>query len=159
MIQTWLPLPSFAESVAHLKNEHLGVQRLHVLEILEYFHDPEDSQLPYGYQNHALDDHPILDMWRGYELQLCEYGLEACEEWARRKNKRIDPFYDKIGLHMEWANTDEAFMHKPNWFGDVDFHISHQAALLRLDKSWYSVYFKADTDRSVVWPESDFRAT
>lgn len=159
MFQTWLPLPSFTDSVAHLKENHLGVQRLHVLELLEHFHDPEESQLPYNYQKHALDDHPIVDMWRGYELQLCEYGLEVCEEWTRRKSRRIDPFYNKISLHLEWANTEEAYMHKPNWFGDVDFHISHQAALLRLDNKWYSAYFKADPARSVVWPESDFRAS
>lgn len=154
MVQTWLPLPSFKDSIRVLNMEHLGLQRYHVLEVMEYFHDVEVSQLPGDYEPHDLRDHPIIEMWAGYELQLCEYGLEACEEWQLRRGKR-DSFYEKLSYHLEWATTEDALMHKPNWFGDVELHLSHQAALLRADRTYYSSQFLADGDRAMVWPRSD----
>jgi hypothetical protein len=87
-------------------------------------------------------------------MQLCEYGLEACEEWATRKGRR-DPYYERIANHLDWATHEEAEMLKPNWFGNVDFHLSHQAALLRLDRAHYSSYYMADVDRDLIWPASD----
>lgn len=155
MICTWLPLPSFKDSVQALSDEHLGLQRIHVLEIMEYFHDVEVSQLSSDYQKHDLYEHPVTAMWHGYDLQLIEYGLEACEEWATRKGRR-DPFYEKLANHLEWATHEDAIMHKPNWFGDVDFHLSHQAALLKRDRDHYKSYFMADTERALIWPESDY---
>jgi hypothetical protein len=155
MIQTWLPLPNFTDSIATLRTEELGLQRYHVLEIMEHFHTPENSQMPADYDDwHNLDGHPIVGMWTGYELQLVEYGLEVCEEWSRRRGK-ADPFHQKLSYHLDWAMTEEAVMAKPNWFGDVDFHLSHQAALLKKDRKHYSRYFLADGARNIVWPVSD----
>lgn len=155
MIQTWLPLPSYGDSIQALSDKDLGPQRLHVLEILEYFHDVEVSQLPDNYKYHDLVDHPITDMWIGYELQLCEYGLVCCEEWAQRRGRR-DTIYNKISQHLDWATSEDAAMSKPNWFGEVDFHLSHQAALLKKDRSHYSRYFLADGDREIIWPVSNY---
>lgn len=158
MIQTWLPLPSFADSVSVLSDEHLDIQRVHVLELLEYFHEPEVSQLPFFYEGHELNPQsPIVLMWVGYELQLAEYGLQACEEQALRKDKD-DPFFAKINKHMEWALNDDSVLSKPNWFGNVDFHLSHQAELLREDRRHYEQHFLHDGDREMIWPKSDYRA-
>lgn len=158
MIQTWLPLPNFEASVACLTNEHLDAQRVHVLEILEFFHSPEFSQLPKLYKGHALDStSPIIQMWRGYDLQLIEYGFVCTDEWSNRHGKD-DPYYAKFAVHAEWAVTEDAVMTKPNWFGNVDFHLSHQAELLREDKNHYGEHFLYDGDREMVWPKSDYRA-
>jgi hypothetical protein len=159
MLTTWLPLPSFKDSVKSLNNAHLGLQRIQVLELMETFHAiPEDeSQLPDSYISHDLDpddDEPILNMWRGYELQLIEYGLECCEEYQLRKGKR-DKIYKKLSAHLEWATTEDASFAKPNWFGDVDFHLSHQAELVRLDPKHYRPQFIVDVERELVWPLSD----
>jgi hypothetical protein len=159
MIQTWLPVPSFHDSAELLSDAHLDLQRYHVLELLEYYHEPEESQLPIAYDGNQLDDHPIVDMWRGYELQLCEYGFEVCEEWAKRFPLGKEIFYQKISYHLEWANTEDALMHKPNWFGEIEFHESHQYALLKLDPEYYGTYFFNESDGPVIWPRSDYRAT
>lgn len=160
MINTWLPLPSYKDSIATLTDDHLGLQRIHVLEIMETFHEVEVTQLPVTYETHDLvsAEHPILDMWRGYELQLVEYGLVCCEEWTARKGRR-DPVYEKLSRHMGWATTEDASFAKPNWFGEVEFHLSHQAALIRADKQHYSKHFMDDGDRHMIWPESDRHAS
>ena len=155
MLMTWLPLPSFKDSVTCLSDEHLGSLRYHVLEIMEYMHQPEDSQLPISYTGHEVyEDSPIIQMWKGYELQLIEYGLEACEVWAARHNDK-NKMYEKLSLHLDWAATEDANMGKPNWFGEIEFHLSHQAELLRQDRMFYKEHFSWDGDRPLVWPVSD----
>lgn len=155
MIQTWLPLPDFKDSLAALNPEHLLHQQYHVLELVEYFHQPEDSQLPISYNESDLDDEsPIVKMWRGYELQLIEYGLEAADEWDRRRYPS-HKMQEKLMVHMEWAATEDAEMSKPNWFGDIEFHLGHQGELLRLDYSHYSTVFVRDGQHKLVWPVSD----
>lgn len=159
MIQTWLPLPSYQESVRSLRMEELGIQRYHVLELMETIHEvPENSsQLPLDYQRIEIEDdmEKAYNMWKGFELQLCEYGLTACDEWSQRRSKR-DPMYSKIEFHMECATTEDADASKPNWFGDVDFHLSHQAALVRLDEKHYRSYFLVDHERPLEWPKSKY---
>jgi len=159
MIQTWLPLPDFAESARTLTDGHLQDQRLHVLELLEFYHSVEESQLPEEYEPHRLltNEAPIIRMWKGYVPQLAEYGLECCEEWGVRK-AMLDPLYEHISFHLECAIGEEVDLTKPNWFGDVDFHLSHQAALLKKNRQHYQRYFMADGDRAVVWPVSKYAA-
>lgn len=159
MIQTWLPLPDFKNSLVTLDDGFLTYQRLHVLELMEHFHaiPEEDSHLPGDYESHDLDGHPLVDMWVGYELQLIEYGLQACEGWSLR-NKREDPLYQHLANHQQWANTEDATFDKPNWMGDIDFHLSHQAELLRRNHPHYSEHFLSDhttAGRKLIWPQSN----
>jgi hypothetical protein len=123
---------------------------------MELYHEVQDTELPDNcFQSELDSEHPLYDMWQGYQLQLCEYGLIACEEWSVRRSK-LDPFYNKIKFHLECATTEDATFSKPNWFGDVDFHYGHQAALVRINPLYYSAYFKVDKDRELVWPVSDY---
>lgn len=160
MIQTWLPLPDFRESVSRLSMAHLSLQRLHVLELIEELHEvaPDQSALPVDYEHTNLSEHPLVDMWRGYEAAVCQYGLFACDEWGMRRGKR-DPYYEPIMAHLECeTEAVNAGIGKPNWFGDIDFHLSHQSALLLADFSHYSGAFLADTSRVLMWPKSDHAA-
>jgi len=157
MIQTWLPLPDFKDSVVSLHIEELTRQRYDVLQLCEFFHgvEPSNTQMP----DHIVLDHmsqSIVNMWTGYELQLIEYGLACCDEWAVRIDVETDPFTEKLALHLDWAQSDDAEMGKPNWFGDVEFHLSHQAALRKIKPKWYGRLFLNDGDRSLVWPVSDY---
>lgn len=157
MINTWLPFPSFQDSTSCLSNEHLELQRLNILEIMEEFHSipEEDSQLPGDYDTHDLDGHPVLDMWKGYEIQLTELGLMTCDEWSKRHNM-TDPIYQRILNHQGWATTEDADFSLPNWFGEIDFHLSHQAELLRRDHDHYVEHFLRDGDRKLIWPQSNY---
>lgn len=150
MIQTWLPLPSFKESVCALDDPELGLQRLHVLHVIECLHDVEASDLPDDYDR---SESPLqaAAMWDGYEMQLLEYGLEACDEWASRRGKR-DRLYPPLAKHLDWATSETSKMEKPPWFGDVNFHLSHQAGLVRINPSFYTRTFLVDAGRPLVWP-------
>lgn len=159
MIQTYLPLPSFRDSIKTLTDDDLRIQCAHVLEIMERFHCIEDSKLPKWYVPQipeGNEDAPILRMWRGYELQLCEYGLEACEEFQVRTSE--PGLYKKLVDHLEWAAGEESDFNKPNWFGEVEFHISHQAALVRHNQKHYGRLFRVDPAQPLEWPVSNYAA-
>ena len=157
MHQTWLPLPDYRQSLAALHDEELDRVRWTTLYLLERFHDVEDSELPAHVKrsNQPLNfNSPLWLMWQGHEVQLAEYGLEACEEFSVRHHGP-DPVYDLIAFHQEAAISENNDMNKPAWFGDVDFHISHQAALMRTRPSFYKDVFRVvDKNTPLVWPRS-----
>lgn len=145
-VNTFLPYPDYTLSAAVLDDKRLGKQRVEVLQILNTLHEiPTESGKPRGWSNH-----PAVRMWRGCELQLCEYGLVITEEWKRRGFK--DTCYNKIRQHLDWAEGGN--MLKPIWFGDVDFHDSHKSNLLRKDPDHYGKFFQhVPADLPYIWPE------
>lgn len=142
-MQTFLPFPNFEDSAACLDRQRLGKQRVEVVQILNVLHEVTTS----GWVNH-----PAVKMWRGYEPQLAEYGLAVCEEWVKRG------YLDnkcglKIAWHLECATSGDFTMNKPPWFGNIDFHLSHQSNLLRKDPEHYGKYFPGvPDDLPYVWP-------
>lgn len=152
---TYLPLPSFIESAKCLTDRDLEIQRLDVAKLMATLHATEEA-------DSDLEDHPCYHMWEGYEPQLCEYGLVMCDEYDnrmvergwRKANDGADPVYKKISWHLEMATTEDTTFQKPNWFGDVEFHLSHQAALVR-NNSDYLRYFLVDKTLPLIWPVSD----
>ena len=155
MIITWLPLPDFRQSLEILHPMDLNFQRYNILEIIETLHQVEESNVPPPYHIEDLDlDSPPVKMWRGYELQLCEYGLQTCEHMSVSND---DIVFRALIKHMTWAEGESADFGKPDWFGDVDFHISHQAALVRFRPTYYKEkFFAVDTNMPVVWPVSRY---
>lgn len=142
-MQTFLPYPDYEQSAHVLDRQRLGKQRVEVLQILNILHEIQGAKM--GWVNH-----PAVKMWRGYEPQLCAYGIAVCEEWlARRYN---DTCLDKIKQHLEWAIS--APFDYPPWFGNEAFHLSHQSNLLRKDPDHYRKYFgdKVPLDLPYVWP-------
>lgn len=159
IVQVWLPLPSFKDSLRTLSNDHLRKQRVDVIRLMDAFHEVQESELPKEYRARVYPTDAIYRMWQGYEMQLCEYGLQACEEWKNRvhSNDSHEPdFYKMISDHLDWATGEDSDMGKPNWFGDVDVHLSHQAALTRLDPDHYRKFFRVDESLQLVWPVSRY---
>lgn len=153
----WLPLPSYADSLKSLSNLHLESMCIETAVLMEHFLSvcDDDSVLPPTLRWGA--DKELVDMWQGYEMQLCELGLQAVEEFQHRHikphNREID-FAAAFTQYLEWATNEESDMGKPNWFGDVDVHLSHQAALVRKDPDHYKQFFKVDENMPLVWPVS-----
>jgi hypothetical protein len=140
-MQTFLPLPDYELSAKVLDDKRLGKQRVEVLQILNVLH--EVSQ---GWRHH-----PAVRMWRGYEPQLCEYGLVVCEVWKSRGFK--DSCWGKINQHLDWACNGDYKTERPKWFGDPAFHLAHQSALVRKDPDHYLHYFPATPpDLPYIWP-------
>jgi len=138
-VQTFLPYSSYAKSAQVLDMRRLGKQRVETLQILNALTDPG-----YGWQNH-----PAVNMWRGYEFELIEYGIAICNEWISRGYK--DTCLGKITEKID--NIPEDSVDFPPWIGSMDFHLSHQSNLLRKDPAYYNQYFNnVSDDLEYVWP-------
>lgn len=141
-MQTFLPYPDYQHSAEVLKPQHLGWQRLEVVWILDVLHELRDKDR----------NHPVMKMWRGYEPQLCEYGITICEEWKKRGYQ--DTILPKIEQHLDWATSGQYTLLKPPWFGDTEFHLAHQSNLVRKDRRWYRKFFPdVPDDLPYIWPE------
>ena len=131
-MQTFLPIPSFAESARVLDRQRLGKQRVEALQILRALRG----------QTKGWVKHPAVKMWRGYEEALETYLATIDDEWVRRgyKSNIVAPPADP-GAVM------------PPWFGDAAFHASHRSNLLRKDPVYYAQFgWTEPHDMAYVWP-------
>lgn len=127
-MQTFLPYPDFKGSISCLDNKRLGKQRVEVLQMLK-------GQWIY---------HPATKMWKGYENALALYGIMACEEYLLRG------FRDNTRFSiMEFYDID-SIIAMPPWFGQVEFHQSHQSNLKRKYPEYYK--FNVPDNLPYCWP-------
>jgi hypothetical protein len=134
-MQTFLPHPSFQESAQALDYRRLGKQRVECKQIYLALTQPE-----YGWKNH-----PAVKMWAGYEQALVMYARTICREWRSRgyKDTLLDYF---LSLPCEWVKA-------PKWYGDAEFHRSHQSNLIRKDPTFYKPKFPNVPDNlPYIWP-------
>lgn len=109
-MQTFLPVDDFKTSIECLDNMRLGKQRVEAMQIL--------NALIY---NRGWVNHPATKMWKHYIPALMYYHDLAIEEWVRRG----------FNNSMKLYNPDPLLVIYPEWFGNEDFHRSHQSNLLR----------------------------
>lgn len=133
-MQTFLPYPSFYESMKCLDLMRLGNQVYR--ECLTLIRG--------GWPNH-----PISKMWKGYEHALAKYALAGIEELLRRG--RDYPHHRK---------TFEDYLQKfpdtglPPWICNPELHSSHRSALLYKLPGWYNQF--GWTEKPAI-PDSDGR--
>ena len=148
-MQTFLPYPDFAESVAVLDTPRLGKQRVEALQILRALTLPE-----YGWRNH-----PAVLMWRGRVPALVLYGLLSVDQWRRRSFP--DTTADQIAeFAPDVVGLDQAELAArgllPSWVGDERLHLSHRSRLLAKDPGHYGRYFPGVAPAlDYFWPAPD----
>ncbi|MCX8277735.1 MAG: MSMEG_6728 family protein [Dehalococcoidia bacterium] len=130
-MQTFLPYSDFNKSAACLDWRRLGKQRVEAMQILRALENQN-----YGWQNH-----PAVNMWRGFEAMLAVYHNTIIDEWTsrgyRNNMKLITPHIAPIS---------------PTWMGNLDFHASHRSNLLRKDPEHYGQYGWTETDNlPYIW--------
>lgn len=131
-VQTFLPFPDFKQSAEALDSKRLGKQRVEALQLLRAIRGETK-----GWRNH-----PAAKMWRGYEPALSLYMNACIEEWKRRGYKNT----------MLLADVTED-VQMPPWFGNSDFHTSHQSNLIRKDSAFYGPKFPGVVATlPYVWP-------
>lgn len=139
-MQTFLPYPDFRDSAMVLDRLRLGKQRVETLQIM--------SALLTG---RGWTSHPATKMWRNYESALLEYQRAIVREWMYRGYR--DTCLEKT---LEIYAMDRPYQAKvvmPPWFGDPEFHLSHQSNLLRKHPVHYREYFSGVPDNlPYVWP-------
>ena len=144
-MQTFLPYPNFALTAKCLDYKRLGKQRSETIQIL-------NSLL---YSSSGWRHHPVMDMWRGYEALLCQYGLVITKEWIDRGY--IDNCYPVI---MDIYNNIPLYKRIniliPRWLGNYEFHLAHRSNLLRKNYLFYSKYqWNEPSNLPYIWPKGD----
>lgn len=137
MVNTFLPYADFDRSAGCLDRQRLGKQRVEAMQILSTIRNPDAK----GWRNH-----PVVNMWRGYEGALMLYFNRIVHEWVKRGYKNNMPLYD----------IDEEKVEMPWWMGNQDFHMSHQASLVRKLPEFYSPLFDVSEEqmsKGYVWPK------
>lgn len=153
MMQTFLPYPDFSGTAAVLDPRRLGKQRVEALQVLRGLTVPG-----YGWRHH-----PAVRMWWGYEEALVAYGLAVCREWTGggRRDTCATSLLTGFRTHHPGREVRDqrrlaAAGELPPWFGDPDFHRSHQSALVRKNPAYYGPRFPGvPDDLPYVWPASD----
>ena len=134
-MQTFLPYPSFYESMKVLDDSRLGNQ----------VYREGMTLLRGGWPNH-----PAAKMWRGYEQALCYYLLAGVQELMNRGKNYLDRPWC-IELHGYWNTDHDNPM--PPWLGDERLHSTHRANLLRKDPVWYGKYgWTEEPTEGYWWP-------
>ena len=109
-MQTFLPVDNFKTSVECLDNMRLGKQRVEAMQIINALTTGK------GWVNH-----PATKMWRNHIPALMYYHDLCIEEWVSRGfNNTMKMYHPEV----------ESIIY-PEWFGNEDFHRSHQSNLLR----------------------------
>lgn len=141
-MQTFLPYPSFAESVRLLDRARMGKQRVEALQVLRAVTVPG-----YGWRNH-----PVAKMWRGYVPALTKYALESADAWiALGHADTVRP--QVLAFAPEVADLTQEDLELPPWIGDEAFHLSHRSNLVRKDPAFYRPLFPdVPDDLPYVWP-------
>lgn len=135
-MQTFLPYPDYRRSAKALDRQRLGKQRVECFQIARALHDPTAG----------WNSHPAVTMWRGHGGALLEYMQAMIDEWVRRgyKNNMTVP---------RWFGT--ATDH-PSWMGCHEFHLSHQANLVRkLPEHYGRMHWQVNPSWPYLWPSTD----
>jgi len=133
-MQTFLPYPDFQKSIRILDSKRLGKQRVETFQVLNILLKRTETK---GWRNH-----PVTQMWTGYESALQLYQNYTIQEWINRGYKNTMQFENLI---------IEARM--PKWLGDERLHRSHRSNLLRKDYEYYSQFFDEDPNLEYYWPK------
>jgi hypothetical protein len=152
-MQTFLPVPDFAESARLLDSPRLGKQRVETLQVLRALELPD-----YGWVSH-----PVVRMWRGRTQGLVAYGLAMVRVW--RERGFADTTEQLIGeFAPDVAGASQADLAAagllPSWVGDAALHLSHRSNLIAKDPGFYRQRFAErfgpePDDLPYVWPEPD----
>ncbi len=151
-MQTFLPYDDFTRTAQVLDRKRLGKQRVECIQVVRGLTRPG-----YGWRHH-----PAVKMWRGYEEALGRYAYTCCEAWLELG------FGDTCAATIAADLADHGVRQvraerklrevgaMPSWFGDPDFHRSHQSALVRKDPGHYGPLFPGvPDDLDYVWPDPD----
>lgn len=135
-MQTFLPYADFVKTAKCLDYRRLGKQRVEAYQIIRILTGQQKTK---GFINH-----PIVKMWRGYEIALMKYFNVISCEWISRGYKHTMGIYD---IH----NVTDKFM--PYWFGNEQFHRAHQSNLIRKFPEHYRPIFGHDVPDNLpyVW--------
>lgn len=177
-MQTFLPYSDFKKTAKCLDYKRLGKQRVEAWQIYETLLKGEftkcacdNGKIYVGFSlterpiyetcfnckgkgkiKTAWYNHPIVQMWKGYENCLLLYGVAICKEWINRGYK--DNMLGRFELNLLHSKKEKLLI--PSWLGKDNFHASHRSNLLRKNKKYYSQFgWKEPDNLPYVWIKKD----
>jgi len=134
-MQTFLPYPSFEQSVAVLDNRRLGKQRVEAMQLVRAIAD-----------GGAWSRHPAAIMWQEHTEALMLYHDVCIIEWTQRGFRNTMRMFNPGPLRLRDF---------PDWLGLPALHASHRSNLLRKDSSHYGQFgWTEPHDLPYVWPRA-----
>lgn len=146
-MQTFLPYADYTHTAKVLDDQRLGKQRVECKQILLALRKWKLLAQGMKPATTAWMNHPAVLMWKGFERELCAYGMAMCWEFKARGNRDEleDWFFEESD---EWPACD-----KPSWLGDERLHASHRSNLLRKNPFLYQQHqWKEPNDLPYHWP-------
>lgn len=167
-MQTFLPYPSFAESLRILDYRRLGKQRVEagqLINLLEKLKTAPGEKLPWM-------NHPARIMWANHLDALKYYYNVSIFTWIARGYRNTMPLRDfyrggqlykcsELSLCPQLAEETlakliadcEETVAKPSFIGDRKFHRSHQSNLIRKFPEYYRPLFpRVPANLPYLWP-------
>lgn len=152
-MQIFLPLSDLQASLKVLDRSRMMKQRVETIQILRGILASSGGFGDEFGKGVGWTNHPATVMVGYHGLWLCRYLRLNIAEATRRgydstKSRahavRLEPALRKLG-HAPYA---------PDWFGNEEFHRSHQSNLIRKDPEFYRPKFPLDVPDNLeyVWP-------
>jgi hypothetical protein len=137
-MQTFLPYPNFDDSAEVLDKRRLNKQRVEAYQILKAINNPD-----YGWQNH-----PAVNMWRGYDQALLHYALTMCQRWEDIGG--ADNVDLQARMVREFCTGQQ--VEYPYWLGNAQLHLSHKVNLYFKEPDHYGQFWIFGEPRPYFWP-------
>jgi len=138
-MQTFLPYPSFIDSLKCLDDKRLGNQRKEAMQILDALKPGSTSR---------WKNHPAVKMWADCTSALKVYHDISIDVWISRgfKNTMLN-----VASFKDWRAV--GLCGRPEWLGNKYLHASHRSNLLRKDPIFYGKYnWTEPHDIPYFWP-------
>ncbi|MCA0144604.1 MSMEG_6728 family protein [Blastococcus sp. LR1] len=152
-MQTFVPVPDFADSARLLDSPRLGKQRVETLQILRAIELPD-----YGWASH-----PAVLMWKGRTPALVAYGLAMARVWRERgfadsTEAQIGEFAPDVVGRPQSELAEAGLL--PSWIGNEELHLSHRSNLIAKDPEFYrgrftELFGPEPDDLPYLWPGPD----
>lgn len=147
---TFLPYADFDETARTLLERDLEQQIMHTVIALDCLHEKDAETVA------AWSKHPLMNMWRGYEVQLALYG-QAMVTQAQIRGMDVDNYSKRLDWHYDTATFPDDFkMEKPPWFDDPDkmrwVERSSRSLLVRRDSRYLTYWPGTSTNLTPYYP-------
>jgi hypothetical protein len=126
--------------------KRLGKQRVECKQILMALEAGPVKVTEQGIKKTAWYNHPVTQMWRGYEQTLIRYSIVICEEWIERG-------YNDSLLEYFTKKATRKRRRLPSFLGNEGFHKAHRSNLLRKNPSYYESFgWSEPPDLPYIYP-------
>lgn len=146
-METFAPHSTLTECCDSLLVRHMTETVVTAVAVLNVIHEVKSV-------NTWMEKMPVVRMWRGHEVFLCDYAMVLNEARRTGVTDRRYALADKIlNKHMEWASSGSYTLEPPRWWGDENLHMAHRSELLRQNPKLYGgVFTETPYDVPMFWP-------